>query len=269
MKTPTLSVVLRIGLAGLTILVAGLLLPVTGQAAPLAQMTPFPTPTPGPDGRILYTVQPGDTLWRVAAISGLTVSELRALNGIGADEVIVPGQTLLLGIAGPALQTPTAGPAPAHVTPTPTAQPGTATLCILLFNDRNGDAVRQEEESGLPGGAVSITRRDGEVSITDETQGGTEPQCYEDLPAGDYNISIAVPTGYNPTTLMNYGLTLQGGDETYVDFGAQANSAQAAAEEILPEPGKRSPLLGILGVLLVLAGLGLGVYLWFGGREQG
>lgn len=252
--------------AGLGLLLFGLA--GAGRAAPPAQLTPFPTPTPGPDGRILYTVQPGDTLWRVAAISGLTVSELRALNGIGANEVIVPGQVLLLGYGGPALQTPTVAPPPLRITPTPTPQPGTATLCILLFNDVNGDAVRQEEENGLPGGAISILNRDGSVSITAETQGGSEPQCYEDLPAGDYNLSVAVPDGYNPTTLMNLPLTLQGGDETYVDFGAQANAVQAESQVVLPESGRKSPLLGMIGLLLVLSGLVLGVYVWFGGREQ-
>lgn len=249
----------------LPVLLIGLARP--GQAAPPAQMTPFPTPTPGPDGRILYTVQEGDTLWRVAAISGLTVSELRALNGIGANEIIVPGQVLLLGFGGPALQTPTVAPPPVRLTPTPSPQPGTATLCVLLFHDVNGDAVRQEEESGLPGGAISILSRDGTVSITDQTNGGSDPQCYADLPAGDYNLSVAVPDGYNPTTLMNLALTLQGGDETYVDFGAQENTAQAASGELVPEPGGHSPLLGLLGMLLILSGIGLGAYLWFGGRE--
>jgi hypothetical protein len=44
-------------------------------AAPVAQLTVFPTPTPGSDGRILYTVQPNDTLWRISAITGVSVEE--------------------------------------------------------------------------------------------------------------------------------------------------------------------------------------------------
>ena len=57
-------------------------------AAPKAQQTVFPTPTPGPDGRIIYIVQPGDTLWRVSAITGVPLDELRGLNNLGADEPI-------------------------------------------------------------------------------------------------------------------------------------------------------------------------------------
>ena len=52
-------------------------------AAPKAQQTVFPTPTPGPDGRIIYIVQPGDTLWRVSAITGVPLDELRGLNNLG------------------------------------------------------------------------------------------------------------------------------------------------------------------------------------------
>ena len=56
-------------------------------AAPFQQPTPFPTPTPGPDGRILYTVQEGDTLFRIAAVSGVSVDEIRALSPEAAADL--------------------------------------------------------------------------------------------------------------------------------------------------------------------------------------
>jgi len=37
---------------------------------------------------------------------------------------------------------------------------------------------------------------------------------------------VAVPEGYNPTTVMNYALTVNAGDQALLDFGAQV-SAQA------------------------------------------
>lgn len=66
-----------------------------------------------------------------------------------------------------------------------------------------------------------------------------------------------MPEGYNPTTRMNYALTLQAGNSSTLDFGAQLSS------QALPTPvaeGGRSPLMGILGVAVVLAGIGLGIY---------
>ncbi len=226
-------------------------LQVVQAAASAQELTPFPTPTPGPDGRILYIVQPGDTLWRVAAISGVSVEELRTLNNLAPEQNIVPGQTLLLGYAAPPEATPTPGP-------TPTPRPGEGTICVLLYEDRNGNA-RYEEDSEplLAGGAISLTNRAGSVSQTGETN-GDEAVCFKKIPAGDYNLSLAVPQGYNPTTALNLALTLVAGDTLYATFGAQAAAPEAAPAE--PTPPRRSPLLGLVGVVLIVLGLGLAWY---------
>ena len=104
-------------------------------AAPKAQQTVFPTPTPGPDGRIIYIVQPGDTLWRVSAITGVPLDELRGLNNLGADEPIFEGQELLIGFGGPAEVTPTPGPRPtaAPDQPTPTAETGSPRRSVIPY----------------------------------------------------------------------------------------------------------------------------------------
>ena len=105
-------------LAGLGLLLLVLMLfgaQQTGYAAPSLQMTDFPTPTPGTDGRILYTVQAYDTLWRIAAVSGISLDELRQLNNLSADDLIAPGDVLLLGLSGDAV-TPEA-PTPESLSP--------------------------------------------------------------------------------------------------------------------------------------------------------
>ena len=71
------------------------------QAAPQLQLTNFPTPTPGSDGRIIYIVQEGDTLWRIAAVSGINVADLRDLNFLDADDIVFVGQQIFLGLGGP------------------------------------------------------------------------------------------------------------------------------------------------------------------------
>lgn len=236
---------------------------VHSQAAPPRQIPIF-TPTPGPDGRIIYIVKANDTLLGISLITGVPVDELRRLNNLTGD-TIIEGQPLLLGLAGPALETPVVAPGPA-ATPTPllptaSPAPGTGTLCILLFNDVNGDAIRQEDEVVIPDGAISVNNRSGSVSLTITTQPGTDPYCFEDVVEGEYTISVAVPEGYNPTTTTNYTLQLQAGDESYLDFGAQVNSETVIE---LPLPGEtvdeRSPLLGILGGFFLLAGLGLAIF---------
>lgn len=265
--------------AGLMLIVGLSGLPQGTQAAPQAQLTPFPTPTPGPDGSILYTVQPNDTLWRVAAISGLTVDELRALNNLSADAIISPGQVLLLGVGGPALYTPTPGPTstPLPITPTATPERNTAILCVLLYEDVNGDAMRQDAEMVIPGGKISILARDGVTSLEAESGTRIEEDCnfnpytgfdptlgfttFLEVPPGEYNISVGVPEGYHPTTLMNTALTLAPGDQTYLDFGAQKDDLGAAAVSETPAVESGSPgWLGILGALLLFAGIGLAFF---------
>ena len=84
---------------------------------------------------------------------------------------------------------------------------------------------------------------------------------------GEYTISVAVPEGYNPTTVLNYTLDLEPGTETYLDFGAQVSSA-VEAEETAAGGSNRSLLLGIAGGLLLLGGIGLAVYAALVGRSR-
>lgn len=229
-------------------------------AAPEVQLTPFPTPTPGPDGRILYIVQPGDTLIRISLISGVSIEEIRGLNNLTGDNITV-GQQLLLGLGGPSISSPTPGPSPTPtpILPSPTPQAGTGNICVILYNDVNGDAVRQADEEGILGGAISLSESQGKVSETTPTKSGLDPICFEELPEGDYTISVAIPDGYNPTTNSSVALKLSAGDETYLGFGAQANS-ETLAEEPAPSGEGKSPLIGILGGALLVVGILLGLF---------
>lgn len=244
-------------------------------AAPQAQLTVFPTPTPGPDGKIIYIVQPNDTLWRISAITGVAIDKIRELNELGVNDPIVPGDRLLIGYAGPSGGEPTAGPPPTQgiTTPTPTAPPGWGILCVVLYNDSNGDSMRQEEEASLPGGEISVSNRLGSISLTGQTKSGgiattiVNPTplergytCFEQLLQGEYLVSVAVPAGYNRTTMLNETVHLDAGQTTMLAFGAQANSELSAQTALIPESPGKSPLLGILGGVFLLAGIGLGIY---------
>lgn len=244
----------------ITLLVGWLALPPLTSASYPAQLTPFPTPTPGADGRIIYIVQPGDTLIRISLISGVPIEELRGLNKLTGDNIIV-GQELLLGLGGPTIETPTPGPSPTPTPeiPTPTPPPGSGIICVLLYDDENGDALRQETETAIPGGAISLSERSGKAAFTAESRSGSDPVCFDDLPEGEYTVSVAIPGGYNPTTSNAITIKLNAGDETYLDFGAQKNS-QSLAEEPQPSESDSSPLLGIVGAVFLLAGILLGLF---------
>lgn len=244
----------------------GVMLPV--QASPPAQVQ-FPSPTPGADGRILYIVQPGDSCFRIQALYGITVEQLRGLNPqLDENCTLVVGNELMLGIGGPAALSPTPGPSPTPEPPTPTPVPpaGTTEICVLLYEDANGDALRQETEFGVAGGAVSVSNTAGTFSDTQTTVSEIdldteEPvqTCYTDVPEGEYNISVAVPENYNPTMEMTYTFSIKAGDRAFIPFGAQPKTD--TGPEATPEDGgSPSPVFGILGGFLLLGGVGLGWY---------
>jgi hypothetical protein len=244
----------------------GLTLP--AQASPRPQLPQYATPTPGPDGRIIYIVQAGDSCTSISLKAGISIELLLGQNPTLDCNLVVIGQSLLLGMGGPAAYTPTPGPSPtptlAPLTPTPFA--GTTEVCILLYDDFNGNALREGTEIGLAGGQVSVTDINGAYSKTESTVNTIDPDteepvrtCFTDVPEGTFNISMAAPEGYNPTTAISYRLDVKAGDRAFVDFGAQSKSVQAVAPE---EPGQtsNSPLMGILGAVLLLGGLGMGWY---------
>ena len=252
----------------LVLLFVGMTLPATtANAAPNLQG--FVTNTPGPDGRIMYVVAEGDNCSGIALNHGITVQQLRQYNTRLDDAcTIAPGQQLVVGLAPP-VTAPTIGIIPTPTVPLVTATPfdGTTEVCILLFDDVNGDALRQETEFGIDGGAVSLTNLNGSYSQTQNTTSAIDPDlgepirsCFLDVPPGQYNISMAIPDGYNPTMNPSYTFEVKAGDRASIDFGAQSKSLTLQDPVAAKESGNRSSVLGIFGLLLLLGGIGLGYF---------
>jgi hypothetical protein len=264
---------LNLGLVA--VLLAFFSLTLSAQASPQPQLAQFATPTPGPDGRIIYIVQAGDNCMAISLKTGVPLQTLYAQNPqVSPDCSNLPiGMQLLLGYGGPAAYSPTPGPSPTATAIPPTATPftGTTEICVILYNDINGDALRQPTEPGLAGGQVSVTDINGAYSKTLETTNALDPDtaepirtCFSDVPEGTFNVSVAIPDNYNPTTGIAYRLDVKAGDRAFVDFGAQSNAAQVP--NVNPNPNTNegtqvtSPWMGIVGGLLLLGGLGMGWY---------
>lgn len=225
------------------------------------------TATPAPDGRILYFVVEGDSCSTVAFKHGIAVAQLRQFNTrLDENCTLTIGQQLVVGLA--VLNAPTAGPGPTLPPPTVTATPvsGTTEVCVLLFDDVNGDALRQETEFGVDGGAASLTNVNGSYSQQQPTTSAIDPDtlepvrtCFLDVPGGEYTVGVAVPDQYNATMLVSYTLTVKAGDRASIDFGAQSKTLTVSNPADEQDAG-RSSALGIFGVLLLLGGAGLGYY---------
>jgi LysM repeat protein len=256
----------------ISLLILGLWLP--ANAAPNLQQLP-PTPTPGADGRIIYIVQPGDSCYRVAALHSITMEQLRQLNSkLDENCTLIEGQELLIGIVSFA-GTPTAGPSPTAAPPTasPTPFTGTTEICILLFNDANGNALREETEPAVAGGAVSVTENNGEYSAAQDTIIPADPDvyqglCFSNVPEGSYNITVGIPDNYNATTELNYSLEVKAGDRALVPFGVQSKDVVVDPGATTPNEPKTSPIFGIFGGLLLLGGAALGYYAWRSGKPE-
>jgi hypothetical protein len=236
------------------------------QASPSEPQSAYPSPTPLADGRIIYMVKAGDTCEYISLMYGVTLDYLRTTNQLDTNCTLREGQQLILGLGSPSAASPTPGPSPSPTTALPTVTPGVggmAQVCVLVYDDINGDGLRQPTEVAIAGAAVSLTSLDGGFSKTLTTAVNPDTTvyqgtCFTDVPIGQYNVSAAAPDGYNPTINLNSKIIVTAGDIAYIDYGAQVQT--------IVDPGsqsnKRSPLLGILGAVFLLAGIGMGAYVW-------
>lgn len=231
-------------------------------AAPAAPAyVPGPTPTPNAEGLILVTVQPGDTMWAIAARAGLTLDGFLALNpSLTRDSFINAGEQYVIGKVDPPAATPTpeptpepkattaassgdnTGETPSESTPTPTAEPSPeptaapigATVCLRAFDDLNRDGVLNAGE-GLKA-AVAFTIADGDAVISNYvTDGASEPYCIEGLPAGTYRISRSLGTNEMASNAPDWALALTDGANFSLDFGSYTDESAAQASQTAQE----------------------------------
>ena len=97
-------------------------------AATTASTTSAPAETPAPapsTGGGNYTVQAGDSYWRIANKYGISISELQRLNRT-SNYFLYPGQSIKVPGGGAAAETPAPTPAPVSQTPAPAESPAPA-----------------------------------------------------------------------------------------------------------------------------------------------
>jgi hypothetical protein len=143
----------------------------------------------------------------------------------------------------------------------------------LLFDDKNGNALREETEPAVAGGAVSVTENNGAYSAAQNTVIPSDPAayqgiCFSNVPEGSYNITVGIPDNYNPTMDLNYSLNVNAGDRASVGFGIQSKDIQLGTGEKPAEQPKTSPVFGIVGGLLLLGGAVLGYFAWRSGKPE-
>lgn len=225
---------------------------------------PYQTPTPNEQGTIIYIVQAGEFCTTIQERTGVPIADIVRLNGLTDACSIYEGQQLILARVEVTPLPPTATTLPELITPTLTPMPGVASICVVLFHDMDGNGMRTEGEDFLYGGEISVNDRLGSFSRTGTTVAGdpdiVTPFCFENVPIGSYSISIAIPDDFNPTTVTNYPLEVRAGEEATIDFGAQL--ATQPESQVIADTAQRIPVFAIVGIIILLAGIGLGFYMW-------
>ncbi len=222
-----------------------------------------------PAGTETYIIQPGDTLWVIAARHGLSVDELRQWNGLTGNKIYV-GQVLALSRppapAATEVAAPTASPAAGATAVARAVQPipagPTGDLCVQVYADQNGDGVRDSADArgSPPDMAFSLLRVEaGQEQVVGgyRTDGARTDFCFPGLPAADYQLTLTLPDGYAVTTPPISSLTVAPGATVQVQVGL------APAEVVAALRARRRGLTiagSALAGLLVAYGAWLAVY---------
>ncbi len=106
-----------------------------------------------------------------------------------------------------------------------------AQVCVNLFEDSNGNRIYELGESLLVDGVVTLLDSAGAQVAEPYTTSGSEPFCFENLPAGDYLAVAQAPAGYGLTTPAQFEIEAVIGVPVIVAFGA----AQGV-EAVIPPP---------------------------------
>lgn len=196
---------------------------------PMLLAQELPTATPDAEGVIYAIVQPNDSLWGIAARSGISLTELLDLNNLTESALIQPGDRLIVGLVAPP-ETPTPEASATVVatrpppTPSPTLPPPPVTvICLVAFADENGNGEREPAEPLQAGVAFTVFTAEGVVAnyVTD---GNSEPYCLTDLAPGDYQITRSVGREETLTNSGNRTVILAAGDQVMLGFGGLLGS---------------------------------------------
>ena len=189
------------------------------------------SPTPDETGAITVIVQPGESLWVIAARAGLSLPELLALNNLTDADVINPGDVLIIGQGTPAAGAPPSGsPTPTLPPPTlrPSETPAEAAICLLAFDDLNRDGIHDAGEPLRAGVAFTIYNT-AAVVANYVSDGVSEPKCLRGLVPGEYRVTRSIAPGEVLTTSGDWALSLTAGSELRQEFGSVIGVAVADA----------------------------------------
>jgi len=144
--------------------------------------------------------------------------------------------------------TPTRSPTPTYTPwPTFTPTPVTGTICVVVFEDHNGNGVQDPADGRLADAFITVSDERGVVAEY-LTNGFDEPHCFRGLPPGNYFISEVNPGGCRSTTHDDWGVSVVDVPEVHVALGDYC--PEAATPTPPPTPTPLPPPPTMLGNLM-------------------
>ncbi len=147
--------------------------------------------------------------------------------------------------------TPTVTPGPSSTatpTSTPTTSPGS--LCVLAFDDRNGNRLRDPGEGLLAGALITVFADDWTSIAQYATDGAQEPKCFS-LPPGTYSVQETDPPSYESSGPNWWAVNLLSQTTITVAFAdriatATATSTMTATPTRTPTPTTTTPVYRVV-----------------------
>lgn len=176
-------------------------------------------------------------------------------------------------------ETPISEAAPAA---TATTAPAGASICVLVYHDRNGDTFRNDAatEELLPNAEIAVADASGVIARY-TTDGISEPHCFP-VAAGNYRAIQTSPPGYVPSGSAEQTAAVAEGASVTLQFGnvrgqipaatATAEAAPTGEEDAGTSRGSTtrifSTIATISGVLVLLLAAGIAVLFLLSQRRR-
>jgi hypothetical protein len=181
--------------------------------------------------------------WILASLGKVT-------GDLGTVPVTAASSNTGAGTAGPPTPkapVPTVPPAAPPVAGTP--EP--SEICVLLYNDANGNGGHDEGEAAIAGGQVTLLDPATGALVQTFTTVAREAEghCFGNLPPGAYTVAASAPAGFNPTMEGSILQRTQAGQRYLLTFGAQPKASSSAVGQ---KPSATTNLLTGAGVALLL-----------------
>jgi soluble lytic murein transglycosylase-like protein len=201
--------------------------------------TPAPAaapPAPRPLGA--YTVQPGDTLSRIAAASGISIGQLAWMNGLDPAAPLLVGTALKLPTGSP-VAAPAAAPPPPTVVPeaAPYATPGRVTaaeignVAAAHGVARSLAAAVAWQESGFNNGVVSSANARGVMQLLP----GTWTWVQDELAGRQLDPASPLENVHAGVLYLGQLLADANGDETLALASYYQGAASVRSVGMLPD----------------------------------